>query len=303
MKILSIDVGIKNLALCILETTNNNSDFVIRYWDVINLFEEQNKICQFNIQNKKNKSYNQCNKQAKFHKNNCFYCKTHATKTEYKLPTSDLNKYKRMKLGELIKLTQDYDILAVGETPTPPLFLSVGNMGISKATVPPTTKANLIKSIESFIEKNVFENISAMKCNEISIIDIGIAIKEKLEKLDTFIFSNIDIILIENQISPIANRMNCIQGMLTQYFIMKNMNNILFVSAANKLKTFIGNKKTTYSERKKLSIEETKKLLIKMGGDNLEKEKIINMFNKHKKKDDLVDCFLQGIWYKGSISL
>ena len=288
MKILSIDVGIKNLALCILETTTNNCNFIIKYWDVINLFEEQNKLCQFNIQNKKNKSYKQCNKQAKYHKNNCFYCKTHAAKTEYKLPTSDLNKYKRMKLDELNKLVQDYYILAIP--------LAVGS-------VPPTTKATLIKSIESFIKNNVFENISTMKCNEISLIDIGIAIKEKLEKLDTFVFSNIDIILIENQISPIANRMNCIQGMLTQYFIMKNMNNIRFVSAANKLKMFIGNKKTTYSERKKLSVEETKKLLIKMEGDNVEKDKIIEMFNKHKKKDDLADCFLQGIWYKGSSSL
>ena len=50
MKILSIDVGIKNLALCIIETnTANNYDFIIKFWDVINLFEEQNKKCQFNI--------------------------------------------------------------------------------------------------------------------------------------------------------------------------------------------------------------------------------------------------------------
>ena len=277
MKILSIDVGIKNLALCILETTTHNSNFIIKYWDVINLFEEQNKICQFNIQNKKKKSYNQCNKPAKFHKNDCFYCKTHAAKTEYKLPTSDLNKYKRMKLDELKTLVNDYNI----------------------EPVVPTTKTTLIQSIESFIKNNVFENISTMKCNEVSLIDVGIAIKEKLEKLDTFVFSNIDVILIENQISPIANRMNCIQGMLSQYFIMKNMNNIRFISASNKLKMFIGNKKTTYSERKKLSVDETKKLLIKMDGDNIEKDKIINMFNKHKKKDDLADCFLQGIWYKG----
>ena len=61
MKILSIDVGINNLALCILETTNNSeSDFIIKYWDVINLFEEQVKICQSTIQvNKKQNTFNQ----------------------------------------------------------------------------------------------------------------------------------------------------------------------------------------------------------------------------------------------------
>jgi len=78
---------------------------------------------------------------------------------------------------------------------------------------------------------------------------------------------------------------------------MKNMNNIQFISASNKLKMFIGNKKTTYNERKKIGIEETKKLLLKIGSDNIEKDKIIDMFNKHKKKDDLADSFLQGIWY------
>lgn len=287
MKILSIDVGIKNLALCILETTdshnnlnNHNIDFntlnfIIRYWDVINLFEEQIKICQFNIVNKK--KHKQCTKKAKFHKNGCFFCKAHAAKSKYKLPTSDLNKYKRMKNDELIQLTNDFDI-----------SLSV-----------PTNKKNLINCIEMFREKYVFENVSNMKCNEISIINIGIAIKDNLEKLDTFIFSNIDLILIENQISPIANRMNCIQGMLTQYFIMKNMNKIIYVSAANKLKIFIGNKRTTYSERKKISVDITRKLLSFNNDNNINKDKIINMFNKHKKKDDLADCFLQGLWYYG----
>ena len=32
--------------------------------------------------------------------------------------------------------------------------------------------------------------------------------------------SGIEIVLIENQISPIANRMKTIQGMIMQYFIM-----------------------------------------------------------------------------------
>jgi hypothetical protein len=31
--------------------------------------------------------------------------------------------------------------------------------------------------------------------------------------------------------------------------------------------------------------------------DNITKEKIINMFDKHKKRDDLADAFLQGIWF------
>ena len=40
--------------------------------------------------------------------------------------------------------------------------------------------------------------------------------------------------------------MKTLQGMIAQYFIMKNKTSIEFVSSTNKLKLFIGNKKTTY---------------------------------------------------------
>ena len=78
---------------------------------------------------------------------------------------------------------------------------------------------------------------------------------------------------------------------------MKGIDNILYISAANKLKNFIDNKKTTYSERKKISITITRTLLLENSMDNINKEKIINMFDKHKKRDDLADAFLQGIWF------
>ena len=133
-----------------------------------------------------------------------------------------------------------------------------------------------------------------------SLIDIGSSIKEKLEKIteisDIKNYNKVTI-LIENQISPIANRMNCIQGMLSQYFIMKNINNIHFISASNKLKMFFEKKKTTYAERKKDSVDVTNKLLYKNNDTDNNKKLIIEMFHKNKKKDDLSDCFLQAIWY------
>ena len=83
------------------------------------------------------------------------------------------------------------------------------------------------------------------------MVEIGKAIKNKFDNLDE-INELIDVVLIENQLSPLANRMNNVQGMITQYFIMKNINNIKYISGSNKLKLFIGNKKTTYIQRKKL---------------------------------------------------
>ena len=270
MKILSIDVGIKNLALCILETTSRGFD--IRFWDIINLSDEKIYHCNCFIQNKKN--HKPCTKLAQYFKDDNYFCKTHANSSNYKLPTSTINKYKSLKMEDLTTLCKEYDIQVEKER-----------------------KQEIIKKIEEYIEKNVLTPISKLNCNSINLIDIGKSIRDNLDKLDIFIFSNIDYILVENQISPIANRMNCIQGMITQYFIMKGMDNILYISAANKLKTFIGNKKTTYSERKKMGITITKYILEENNMDNTNKEKIITMFNKHKKRDDLADSFLQAVWF------
>ena len=270
MKILSIDVGIKNLALCILETTKEGFD--IRFWDIVNLSDEKVYNCNCFTQNKKNQT--SCNKLAQYYKDDNFFCKTHANSSNYKLPTSSINKYKSLKIEDLHSLCKDYDILLDKDK-----------------------KQEIIRKIEEYIKNNVLNPISKLNCNSINLIDIGKSIRDNLDKLDVFVFSNIDYILIENQISPIANRMNCIQGMITQYFIMKGIANILYISAANKLKPFIENKKTTYSERKKIGINITRTILEKNIMDNTNKEKIIAMFNKHKKKDDLADSFLQAIWF------
>ena len=123
-----------------------------------------------------------------------------------------------------------------------------------------------------------------------SLIDVGIAIRDCL---NTELFLSIDKVLIENQISPIANRMKTIQGMIAQFFIMKRIEDIEFISAGNKLKPFIGTQKTTYKERKALGIQTTSKLLDENAKISVWEEH----FNKHGKKDDLADSFLQGIWY------
>ena len=46
------------------------------------------------------------------------------------------------------------------------------------------------------------------------------------ELFKTIDLSTIDIILLENQISPIANRMKTLQGMIAQYFIINNNHGI-----------------------------------------------------------------------------
>ena len=77
--------------------------------------------------------------------------------------------------------------------------------------------------------------------------------KSIIKKLTNDLFTTVDKVIIENQISPIANRMKTIQGMIAQFFIMNDIKDIEFVAASNKLKNFITTK-TSYNERKKLGI-------------------------------------------------
>jgi hypothetical protein len=107
-------------------------------------------------------------------------------------------------------------------------------------------------------------------------------------------FEPYDYVIIENQISPIANRMKTVQGMIAYHFIMKNpLSSIHFINASNKLNTFTDDKIENYSDRKKAAVEISKQLLEKYKGF----EKYKNYLYKNGKKDDLADCFLQLLYF------
>ena len=257
MKIVSIDVGIKNLALCLLEVENKEK-YEIRNWDVVSLCNEIVVKCS-------------CGKLAKYCYGDIVCCKKHCKDIEYPIIPKELelHKLKKMKINVLKDLLTahhiDYDTKK--------------------------SKVLLLEYLHDLLPKIFIMPFSnTVKTTDLSLIDIGINLKKTLDELYGDI--HIDTVIIENQISPIANRMKTLQGMIAQYFIMKNTTDIHFISAANKLKEYVS-KKTTYSERKTMGIEICEELLI----NNEQFGKHLDMFHTHKKKDDLADCFLQGIWY------
>jgi hypothetical protein len=261
MKIISIDIGIKNLAYVILEqNTEDNKHFDIIKWDTINLCNK-NFYC----------SNNGCKKPAKFVKENHYYCKQHAKNVNYKIPTINIKTLHKQNMKNLTAIATENSI------------------DFEKNI----HKANLIKLIEDRVHDTCLDVIETFNANNINLIDLGINMKTELNEL----FSNIDLtsidqILLENQIGPIANRMKTIQGMLAQYFINYNNHNIQFISAMNKLKLFAESKRSTYTERKKMGIKFTQELLIKK---NMHTD--YEYFNNHTKKDDLADSLLQGLYY------
>ena len=106
MKILSIDVGIKNLAFCLLEKPDICTNFKILKWNSINVAESETyKCCEI----EKGKV---CDKPAKFIKSSSCYCLKHSKKQNIQIPTSELSSkfINKQKFQSLFELADKYNI-------------------------------------------------------------------------------------------------------------------------------------------------------------------------------------------------
>jgi hypothetical protein len=268
MKIISIDVGIKNLAFCVLQY--NNGNITITNWNSINICENKEKICK----EIKKKDKTECLKKAKYFKNNKYYCKIHAKNSEFLIPTVEINTLlKKLHKNKISKK----DLKMYMERFLPELDKKM-------------EKSIAVGKLLEYLEKTYLDSVSKTNINKLNMIECGIMLKNHLDK--HFTNDVFDKILIENQIGPLALRMKMMQGMIMQHFIEKGQKNIEFINASNKLKDFI-QKKVSYSERKKKSIEITRNILI----ENNLLNSWLEHFNKHSKKDDLADSYLQAHWY------
>ena len=228
MKILSIDVGIKNLSFCLfeIESIEQKINNKIIKWDNIDLSEKIESKC---IETSKN---GLCNKPAKFVKEGKCYCLKHSKKYNYLHPSSELKQsyLKKQKIQTLIDLAIKYEL----------------------TYEKPPKKNNILGIINDFINNNCYVAINKTNANKVDLVTIGRNIQYKFDNILDEHVSSIDTVIIENQIGPIANKMKTIQGMVSQYFIMKNNNvNVEFVSASNKLKDLVDDK-SDYKQRKKL---------------------------------------------------
>jgi len=153
---------------------------------------------------------------------------------------------------------------------------------------------------------------------DISLVNIG---RRMTDILDACVadqpggWSSLTHVVIENQISPIATRMKTIQGMLSQYFIMRcpRETHIEYVSSSNKLRGLTATDietevvdSETEKEKEKNSVGGKQYRLNKIRGIDLGRRILSDrpemaawrdIVEAHKKKDDLYDAMLQGIAY------
>jgi hypothetical protein len=297
MKVISFDIGIKNMAYCFLSVSGEQ--FEILDWNTLNLMDEivqENRVCDCIM--KKAKKTNKpalenivvktCGKKAKYScpSGTSFLCETHAKKSEeYWMPCKEKtpSSIKKLKLDDLIGFGKK-----IGFVDFPSLKKDVLDL--------------ILEKIESRTMKPLIKPKSKT-ASETDLITVGRNMTKKLEELD---HQGITHVIIENQISTIATRMKTIQGMLTQYYIMKGVPEIEFISSFNKLKAF---SKTPEKNEKKDDTEKTDKdkykerkadgieICTKFLDENQALMPWKKTFEESKKKDDLADCFLQGLFF------
>jgi hypothetical protein len=345
-KILSFDIGIKNMAFCLFSLNSYDSEynqhpFEINEWVVLNLMDETKEItekCNYSInsksinskskksKNEKDKKQkesilkldnsmnyvldnqktqeNLCGKMAKYKKlskNNgeLFFCEKCAKKQkEYLFPKKSfqITSLKKLKIEDLEKLWQEFSISS--------------NTNTLRETK--KTKKSMIESLSEYFQNNCLEPLVEPKkiaAGDTDLITIGRNMVRLLDQVPNI--GQVSMILIENQISTIATRMKSIQGMLAQYFIIRNPDaKIEFISSSNKLRQFqIDGKRTVLDNEEKQEKEKQEKESYKkhktdgveITREILEKNSWLNerlsILSESKKKDDLADAFLQGIWY------
>lgn len=171
--------------------------------------------------------------------------------------------------------------------PIPPLS------GLAKPALCELCKVHGITNMdtkETMIEQLQMKQLTTIKrksAKTCSVIDLGKELVKQYER-----FNKVDVVVIENQIGPLANRMKMLQGMVVQYWIMKQAE-VVCVSSVNKLKLFHKGP-STYAQRKKISVDCVRKLIVA--------NQWVTGFTTHKKKDDLADTLLQLIWYLNNIN-
>jgi hypothetical protein len=319
MNVISIDVGIKNCSFCVL--TKQEKNVVMKHWDIVNLIDASSSFALKKKENEKtstdstivaanqctyiNANKKRCTKAAVYKRvlnkekeSFDYFCTAHAKKDRY-FTATDLRPafLKKQSLKGLQSLIEKYNVVV-------------------PHSVPAKKKAELMDLLGAhhFTHGLFLIHVPKKKvaCDQVPLQIVGRSIISFFDKVEGI--TDVTHVIIENQIGPLATKMKTVQGMLMQYFIMRNINvRVEFINASNKLKDFdfahdpLLDVHTdldlveTVAKKNKQDYKGRKKQAVAICTDLLATEATLacwkDFFHSCKKKDDLSDCFLQGIWY------
>lgn len=278
IRLLSFDVGIKNLAYCIVDIFENDVLHLVE-WNVLNLCAPDQAPIHTCCELLKNgKTCGKLGKYCKHMSNDALLirCATHAKK-KYEFPQKEhaISSLKKLKIDELRKLADTTGIKEPGTK----------------------KKEDILQALLDHFRETQWEiipNAKKQNASKTDLITLGRSLHAQLTANP--IMSTVTHVIIENQISPIANRMKTIQGMIAQHYISLGISSIEFVSSGNKLKNLAkqSNATTGYKQNKQDGIFYCEKYLREHKLD----PKWLDILSHSQKKDDLCDCFLQALWWK-----
>ena len=217
MKIVSFDVGLRNLAYCVLEGTNRN-DVRITDWNIIDVLGENAGVGAVRCF--------KCTAAARYEhaSEGTFACSRHTPKKKENVTKASLNKKSPMELqGEIDRLGIRTD---------------------------KTRKPDLVTLLYNHARQNTWKKCVSSASSG-SVLDQAPAIIKCLDARANS-WKDADIIAVENQ--P-ERRMYAVQAMIHMYFSTKNLK-CEGVSATHKLSNIVtvDDSVTTYRGRKKTGI-------------------------------------------------
>lgn len=243
MKLISIDVGLRNLAVCVLNGTSR-SDVSISHWDVIDVLGEKNGV--------DSPKCFKCGKAAMWKHTSSYACTPHRPKTGITYTKSALQKK------------------------------TIAELQVIHGEGAPKLKKDLVNALSTRTGWTKFSGGSNIK--HAPVLDLARDISNSFDTRNTW-WNAADLVVIENQKD---RRMFAVQAMIHMYFASKGFR-VKGVSAIHKLNNILTLDSTsTYKARKKTGIVHCEQL---MPSENKA------FFKSHKKKDDLADSFLQGLWF------
>ncbi len=275
MKLISFDIGIKNMAYCIFDISTSlaldtdhlvPTNLLIQDWNILNLMDIQEIVkhkCTCHLLSKQSKKKptkleNQkiCGKGAKYSKidvsinpiENTFQNGSVQDVFQNTVPTQNVKHYfceKHAKTSGFLIPSKDYSMAALSKKSKEDLILLGQGHGLFSQSSPnyiteiKTKKACLEILSKFFAERSLvkIQEVKRVAAGDTDLITIGRNMRTCLDGLLTH--HGITHVIMENQISPLAGRMKTVQGMLAQYYIMADPSpEIEFISSANKLKDF-----------------------------------------------------------------